>query len=114
MMYLGLLFRFDFCFFSYHRISGSFGFYKNFTFGLLYAYTMALSTGLETTQINFANIENKGIEFEIKANIIDNKDWNWFVGFNIGKNKNKITDIDAEYVSYPGSSYLGNTVSQEG
>ena len=45
-----------------------------------------------------ANIENKGIEFEIKANIIDNKDWNWFVGFNIGKNKNKITDIDAEYV----------------
>lgn len=81
---------------------------------MLYAYTMALSTGLETTQINFANIENKGIEFEIKANIIDNKDWNWFVGFNIGKNKNKITDIDAEYVSYPGSSYLGNTVIQEG
>ena len=50
----------------------------------------------------------------LKANIIDNKDWNWFVGFNIGKNKNKITDIDAEYVSYPGSSYLGNTVIQEG
>ena len=34
---------------------------------------MALSTGLETTQINFANIENKGIEFEIKANIIDKR-----------------------------------------
>ena len=96
------------------RISGTLGFYKKKTDGLLYAYTMALSTGLETTQINFANIENKGIEFEIKANIIDNKDWNWFVGFNIGKNKNKITDIDAEYVSYPGSSYLGNTVIQEG
>ena len=57
---------------------------------MLYAYTMALSTGLETTQINFANIENKGIEFEIKANIIDNKDWNWFVGFNIGKKKIKL------------------------
>ena len=36
------------------------GFYKKKTDGLLYAYTMALSTGLETTQINFANIENKG------------------------------------------------------
>ena len=104
----------DFGFLPNQRISGTLGFYKKKTDGLLYAYTMALSTGLETTQINFANIENKGIEFEIKANIIDNKDWNWFVGFNIGKNKNKITDIDAEYVSYPGSSYLGNTVIQEG
>ena len=51
---------------------------------------MALSTGLETTQINFANIENKGIEFEIKANIIDNKDWNWFVGFNIDSGRQEL------------------------
>ena len=96
------------------RVFLVYDYYWKKTDGLLYAYTMALSTGLETTQINFANIENKGIEFEIKANIIDNKDWNWFVGFNFGKNKNKISDIDAEYVSYPGSSYLGNTVIQEG
>lgn len=104
----------DFGFLPNQRISGTLGFYKKKTEGLLYEYTMALSTGLESTQVNFANIENKGIEFELKADIIDNKDWKWFVGFNIGKNKNKITDLDAEFVSYPGSASLGNTVIQEG
>lgn len=104
----------DFGFLPNQRISGTLGFYQKKTEGLLYEFTMALSTGLDATQINFANIENKGIEFELKANIIENKNWNWFVGFNIGKNKNKITGLDSEYVSYPGSAYLGNTVIQEG
>lgn len=34
--------------------------------------------------------------------------------FNIGKNKNKITGLEAEFVSSPGSTSLGNTVIQEG
>lgn len=104
----------DFAFLPNQRISGTLGYYNKKTEGLLYEYTMALSTGLDATQVNFANIENKGIEFELKADVIDNKDWHWFVGFNIGKNKNKITGLDAKYVSWPGSASLGNTVIQEG
>ena len=104
----------DFGILPNQRITGTIGYYKKKTEGLLYEYTRALSTGLEGTQVNFANIENKGIEFELKANVIDNKDWKWFVGFNIGKNKNKITGLDSKYVSWQGSTSLGNTVIQEG
>lgn len=105
---------FDFGFLKNQRIRGSLGFYKKTTEGLLYPFTMALSTGLESTQINFANIENKGVEFEISADIIQKKDWQWFFSFNIGKNRNKITNLDAQYVSAPGQTYLTNTVIKEG
>lgn len=105
---------FDFGFLKNQRIRGSLGFYKKTTEGLLYPFTMALSTGLESTQINFANIENKGVEFEISADIIQKKDWQWFFSFNIGKNRNKITNLDAQYVSAPGQTFLTNTVIKEG
>lgn len=104
----------DFGFLRNQRIRGSLGFYVKKTEGLLYPFTMALSTGMTSTTVNFANIENKGVEFDISAAIIQNKDWDWSFGFNIGKNKNKITGLDAEFVSSPGSTSLGNTVIQEG
>lgn len=104
----------DFGFLKNQRIRGSLGFYKKTTKGLLYPFTMALSTGMGSTSVNFANIENKGVEFDISATIIQNKDWNWSFGFNIGKNKNKITGLDAEYISAPGQTYLSNTVIREG
>ena len=104
----------DYAFLEHQRIRGTLGFYLKKTDGLLYPFTMAPSTGMSSTQINFANIENKGVEFDITADIIQNQDWNWSFGFNINKNLNKITNIDAEFVSYPGSAYLGSTVIQEG
>lgn len=104
----------DFAFLPNQRISGSLGFYKKKTDGLLYAFTMAPSTGMNSTDVNFANIENKGVEFELKANVIDNGEWKWFVGFNIGKNVNKITGLDNNLISYPGMTYLSNTVIKEG
>lgn len=104
----------DFGLLHNQRIRGSLGIYKKKTEGLLYPFTMAMSTGLTSTDVNFANIENKGIEFEIHADIIQKQDWNWSFGFNIGKNKNKITGLDAQYISYPGETYLSNTVIKEG
>lgn len=104
----------DFGFLKDQRIRGSLGFYLKKTEGLLYPFTMALSTGMTSTTVNFANIENKGIEFDLSAAIIQNKNWDWSFGFNIGKNINKITGLDAKYVSSPGSTSLGNTVIQEG
>lgn len=104
----------DFGFLRNQRIRGALGFYLKKTDGLLYPFTMALSTGMMSTTVNFASIENKGVEFDISAAIIQCKDWDWSFGFNIGKNKNKVTGLDADYVSYPGSTSVGNTVIQEG
>lgn len=104
----------DFGFLKNNRLNGTLGFYLKKTDGLLYSFTMAPSTGLYSTKTNFANIENKGVEFRLNADIIRHKDWRWSFGFNINKNLNKITNIDAEFVSQPGYAYLSNTVIQEG
>lgn len=104
----------DYGFLKGQRISGTLGFYLKKTEGLLYSYTMAPSTGMTSTRVNFANIENKGVEFDINAQIIRNKDWNWSFGFNINKNINKITNLDADMVSTPGATWLNNTVIKEG
>jgi len=37
---------------------------------------------------NASAISNEGIEFEVQADIIRNKEWNWSVGFNISHNRN--------------------------
>ena len=103
----------DFGFFK-QRISGSLGVYLKKTDGLLYPFTLAPSTGMKTSNVNFANIENKGIEFDITARVIENDNWKWNVSFNIGKNINLIKNLDARYVSVPGQSYLTNTILQEG
>ena len=104
----------DYAFLEHQRIRGTLGFYLKKTDGLLYTFTMAPSTGMNSTKVNLANIENKGIEFDITADIIQKQNWDWSFTFNINKNLNKITNIDGEFVSYPGSTSLGNTVIQEG
>ena len=104
----------DYGFLKGQRISGTLGFYLKKTDGLLYSFTMAPSTGMYSTRVNFANIENKGVEFDINANIIRTKDWSWSFGFNINKNINKITNLDNEMVSQPGSTFISNTVIKEG
>lgn len=104
----------DYGFLKGQRLSGTLGFYLKKTDGLLYSYTMAPSTGMYSTRVNFANIENKGVEFDINAQIIRKNNWNWSFGFNINKNINKITNLDADMVSTPGATWLSNTVIKEG
>lgn len=96
------------------RIRGSLSYYVKKTDGLLYDMTMAPSTGMTTTKVNYASIENKGIEFDVTGNIISTRDWAWSMTFNITKNKNKVTNIDSDFVSIPGMSVIRETVLQEG
>ena len=105
---------FEFGLFDNQRIKGSFGYYSKNTEGLLYDLTLSPSMGAGSTKVNFASIINKGVEFDLVANLISTKDWQWSVSANISKNKNRVTNIDAEFVSVPGSSMLTSTVIKEG
>ncbi|MFR3329609.1 MAG: TonB-dependent receptor [Odoribacter splanchnicus] len=104
----------DFAFIENQRITGTLGFYKKNTSGVLYPLKLTLGSGLTSTTVNLADMENKGIEFDIKAKIIDTKYFSWDFGFNIAKNVNKVTGLDREFVSNLGNNFLGNTVLQEG
>lgn len=97
-----------------NKIRGEFGYYHKKTDGLLYDMSLAPSTGLDRCKVNYANIENRGVEFNVTANIINTRDWSWQVSGNISKNKNKVTNIDADLVSQPGYAFLTNTIIMEG
>lgn len=96
------------------RIRGNIGYYSKKTDGLLYDLELAPSLGMNSTRVNYACIDNRGVELDIIADIIKNHVWNWSCTFNISKNKNKVTNINGDYVSTPGSAFLTETIIKEG
>ena len=44
---------------------------------------------------NIGSLENKGIEFEFNAMVVDRKDWTWSLGGNIAYNNTEITKLTA-------------------
>lgn len=105
---------FEFGLLKNQRIRGSLGFYARKTEGLLYDFELAPSLGMSSTRINFAQIDNRGVEFDITGDVIKNRMWNWSCTFNISKNKNKVSNINGDYVSSPGQTWLNETVIKEG
>lgn len=105
---------FEFGLLKNQRIRGSLGYYAKKTDGLLYDLELAPSLGMSSTRVNYACIDNKGVEFDIMADIIKSHTWNWSCSFNISKNKNKVSNINADFVSTPGSAILSETIIKEG
>lgn len=77
-----------------NRIKGSIDFYKKTTSDLLNEIPQPAGTNFSAFFIaNVGSMENKGVEFDINADIIQKKDWQWETGFNITYNKNTITNL---------------------
>jgi TonB-dependent starch-binding outer membrane protein SusC len=100
-----------------NRITGTLGYYNKKTNGLLYAYSLVPSAGLTNVNLNLAKINNVGIEFDFKAQLIEQKDWSFSVGANIASNRGKVLNLDKSVVADAFGTVLGaNTTSvlQEG
>lgn len=76
-----------------NRIDMSLDLYNTDNTGLLLDVPVAPSTGFFEVTQNAASVRNQGIEYSIDATAIQTKDWRWNIGFNIGFNKNRVTDI---------------------
>lgn len=74
-------------------ISVSLDFYNRDTKDLLYKLPISQTTGFETYWSNIAKINNKGVEIDVKSNIIAKDDFNWTASFNLAYNKNVIKKI---------------------
>ncbi len=83
----------DYAFLNY-RITGSLNFYNKNTKDLLNAITVPYGYSFSSTMIkNIGSMENRGVEFNIKATPVKTEDLTWDLGFNATYNKNKITKI---------------------
>ncbi|QEC45966.1 TonB-dependent receptor [Pseudobacter ginsenosidimutans] len=101
------------------RIRGSFGYYEKKTDGLLMSTILPPSSSYASVISNFATIVNKGLEFDIRADIIRGRDFQWNAAFNISGNRSKVLDIAGDFTDPNGDPalaqyYLGNSIVRKG
>ncbi|RZK46865.1 MAG: SusC/RagA family TonB-linked outer membrane protein, partial [Pedobacter sp.] len=92
-----------------NRINGSVDVYYKKTTRLLNSIPQSAGTNFSNTIVaNVGDMENRGVEFLVNADVIRSKNVNWTVSFNATYNKNKITKLTvSEDPTYPGAPYGG-------
>ncbi|WP_316817403.1 SusC/RagA family TonB-linked outer membrane protein [Pedobacter nyackensis] len=76
----------------HHRISGSVDFYKKKSYDLLGNSILDPTTGFPSAEKNTASMTNHGIELNLNTRILEG-DVRLDADFNIGYNKNKVTNV---------------------
>ncbi len=86
-------FGIDFGFLN-NRISGTVDYYTRKTEDLLATVPVPAGVNFDKSMLtNVGNVDSKGVEIAINANIIDSKDWSWTVTANATWQDNKITNL---------------------
>lgn len=82
------------------RVTIVYDYYYKQTEDLLLAVPVPMSTGFQELVQNFGELENKGMELGIGADLIQQTDVNWNLQFNIAGNRNEITKLAAPFNVY--------------
>lgn len=85
------------------RIHGSVDYYRKKTSDLLLLVAVPSPTAVSTQLANVGSVENKGIELELGAGIIEGKHFRWESSLNVSRNKNKV-------LSLSNSQYKGDNI----
>ncbi|WP_170062870.1 SusC/RagA family TonB-linked outer membrane protein [Polaribacter butkevichii] len=90
------------------RLKISVDHYIKTTTDLLYARPIPEETGFSSITANIGSIENKGFDVEISGTPLKTADFEWYSGFNVSYNKNKIlklADPDGHIINGSAFSY---------
>lgn len=91
-----------------NRISASFDYFNTVNDDLLMQHSLPQTTGYTTTWENIGQVKNNGVEMNVTAGIIRNKDIQWNANFNISHDKNKVSKL------YGDVTQILNGTSREG
>jgi TonB-linked SusC/RagA family outer membrane protein len=81
------------------KLSFEFDYYNKETKDLLMNVEIPWTSGYQTQLQNIGKIRNQGVELMINANIINHRNFNWDLNFNISRNRNRVLDIaGADYI----------------
>lgn len=80
----------------FKRIRGSFEYFTRHTSDLLMNLPLAPTIGAGSTMVNIGEMENKGIEFELRTDNIVSKDLNWSSTFLFTSVRNKILKLNSD------------------
>lgn len=78
----------------FKNVSGSFEYYTKKTTDVMGKSAIDPTLGANSALINYATIRNNGLEFNLKADWIANKNFNWNTGIVIAKNNSKVLDVN--------------------
>ncbi|ALJ00086.1 SusC/RagA family TonB-linked outer membrane protein [Rufibacter tibetensis] len=95
----------DFAFFQ-NRLTGSIDAYQNRTKDLLLFAQIPSHSGYPGQLQNIGETENKGIELQLGAVVVDKGDFRWNANFNIARNRNKIVSLGLDPSGQAKQSYL--------
>ena len=93
------------------RFNVTIDYYNNNTKDLLLSSKIAATSGYTDQVQNIGKTSNKGIELQLSASIVNNKNFNYSVSFNISHNQNRIVSFGLDQYGNPNKSY---TVSSGG
>jgi len=83
-----------------NRLTGAFNYFNDKSTKMLYTYTIPFpSPGsvVNTLLANVGTMTNKGAEFNLNYEVINNKNFSWSIGGNISNVITKITDLSGNY-----------------
>lgn len=106
----------DYSFFN-NRLRGTFGYYLKTTNGVLLNIGTAPSYAFGSVVLNVAEITNRGLEFDVRGDIIRSKGFNWNSALNISRNRSKVLKVNGGPFSDPNNRNalnLGTSIVKEG
>ncbi|MCU0437817.1 MAG: SusC/RagA family TonB-linked outer membrane protein [Raineya sp.] len=102
-------FGLDYGFFD-NRITGSVNLYNDVTKDVFFNRQLSRTSGFSELLLNIGEIRNRGVEFELNADVLRVGDFTWSLGGNITYNQNKVIKV------LPGQDEIieGLTITKEG
>jgi len=101
-----------------NRINFSLDFYSNTTYDMLMSIELPPSVGTSSMNVNFGELNNKGIDLSLSAHIIKTRDWFWSMTITGGHVMDEIRKISDSLKNTEKSdaydSYKPNLLFQEG
>ncbi|MBD0831566.1 SusC/RagA family TonB-linked outer membrane protein [Aestuariibaculum sediminum] len=108
----------DFGFFN-QRFSGSIDYYVKKTNDLLLQFSTAAPSVVSTQWANVGEVENKGFEVNLNADILNKGDFRWTANLNFSTNKNEVISLSNdnfqrdEIRTASGSGVVGNNAATQ-
>lgn len=108
----------DFALFN-SRFRGTIGYYEKKTTGLLMSTILPPSSSFASVIANFATIRNRGLEVDLRGDLIRHRDFQWNTAINISGNRSMVLDINSDFTDPTGDPaiqqyYLGNSIVRKG
>ncbi|UNY98562.1 SusC/RagA family TonB-linked outer membrane protein [Zhouia spongiae] len=105
-------FGLDFAFFN-NRLSGSLDYYTKKSTDVYTSRPLDPTVGWTRASVNYADIDNKGVELLLNADLIRSEDFNWSVRANLNYNKNTLTTAKIN-TTPTADTYTGTNAYEEG